>query len=529
MDLHDSIGGAKDQVVQNAEEEVLEHIEDEMYADLPEADRRAMGDRSDSRSGGGDRKASSATGSSNGSSSSSSASTAKTPSREKVKPAMTLPKFPGPRDAREPVPPIPYTPSPSASPAPRSPFRRSSPEPGNASSSSTPARPKMLSALSSSAFNFSSAAGAQSPWMALAASSGAPTPSLDGPSRNNNSPQLGYPFERLNIGNSWSGANLFADSADPPRRASMDPPAVPSRGASSATAETSSSSLSVDTVARYRSMIGRASVDAARSQGKDNGSPSEEGLAGSTNMAAPTAIPARRRASLPHDQNAYSGLSPPTSQTHTSSPLASISTSVPNSSSSRRLQPLSMAALQAKLGQMTTLILDIRPPSSFATSHLPDSHSIAVPSTLLRRPAFNLQKLGQMLAPASKRAVSEWNAKKDIVILDSDSGSAPEGSVIDGLAGKFDREGFNGQMWYVRGGHDAIQNTPGLPLVADDGSEPVQVDNKDAPFPGLMAGRLGTLAFLQGKRLSLYVWTSQLTIQNLREAVNLVVPRAIVP
>lgn len=500
MDLHDSIGGAKDQAMANAEEEVLEHIQDSMYPDMPEADRRAVGDRRDSGPSGGGRKTSSATGSSHGSSSSS-GSTAKTPSRERLKPTMTLPEFPGPSDAREPVPLLPYTPSPSASPAPRSPFRRSSPEPGNAATSSTPARPKMLSAFSSPAFQFSNAPGAQSPWMALAASSGAPTPSLEGPSRSNNSPQLGYPFERLNIGSSWSGANLFAEPADQPRRASMDPPAIPSRGPTSLTSETPSASLSLDTVARYRSLIGRASADAARSQGKGHGLPSEAaGLTGlaSTNMPAPTAIPARRRASLPHNQNAYTGLSPPSSQTHTPSPLAAaISSSVPNSSTSRRLQPLSMAALQAKLGQMTTLVLDIRPPSSFASSHLPDSHSIAVPSTLLRRPAFNLQKLGQMLNPSSKKAVSEWNEKKDIVILDSDSGSAPEGSVIDGLAGKFDREGFNGQMWYVRGGHDAIQNTPGLPLIADDGSEAPQVDSTEAQFPGLMAGRLGTLAFLQ--------------------------------
>jgi hypothetical protein len=105
-------------------------------------------------------------------------------------------------------------------------------------------------------------------------------------------------------------------------------------------------------------------------------------------------------------------------------------------------------------------------------------------------------------------AVGNWREKSDIVLVDSDSGSVPEGSVLEGLAGKFEREGFSGHLWFVRGGHNAAL-AAGVEMMSDELShsseEAAALVSEDRELPAsspsgnLMAGRLSRLAFQQGK------------------------------
>lgn len=99
-----------------------------------------------------------------------------------------------------------------------------------------------------------------------------------------------------------------------------------------------------------------------------------------------------------------------------------------------------------------------------------------------------------MLPPPSLDSVAKWREKSDIVLVDQDSGTAPEGSVLRGLASKFEREGFNGKLWFVKGGYTALRSSD-CELEGDEGSpELTPADEK-----GLRAGRLGRLAFEQGR------------------------------
>jgi hypothetical protein len=116
-----------------------------------------------------------------------------------------------------------------------------------------------------------------------------------------------------------------------------------------------------------------------------------------------------------------------------------------------------------------------------------------------------------MLASPSKEEVATWREKSDIVLIDADSGSVTDGSVIEGLAGKFEREEFSGHLWFVRGGHSAAE-AAGLPMVSDETDEEEDDDAEAASLaptdnslpamtsPGsLKAGKLGRRAFQSGE------------------------------
>jgi len=162
------------------------------------------------------------------------------------------------------------------------------------------------------------------------------------------------------------------------------------------------------------------------------------------------------------------------------------------------------------------LILDLRPPSSFVQSHLPGALSLPVPSTLLKRPAFTIDKLAQMLSTKAAKSITRFKDAKEIVIIDQDSPIAAPGSVIVGLANKFgnamsesESQARQGHVHFVKGGMAACQNLDGVQLESgqDESSEEeaeAKVDGANSPGSptaqaGRMIGRLDKMAFSSGK------------------------------
>ncbi|WWC89099.1 uncharacterized protein L201_004017 [Kwoniella dendrophila CBS 6074] len=417
-----------------------------------------------------------------------------TPDRRRQVPPSSIPNFPSAHEPRNPPPAIPFSPSPSQSPMASSPFR--SPQAAQTGSSRTTG----LNLSFSQPIATSSNSGVASPWHSLAATSGAPTPSLEGGPMARSSPHLGYPFERLNIGGSWSGANLWGEGAQD-RRGSADstgggsnqplqlsspppinlPPPGPSRG------------LSAETVLRYKNMASSGSTPLPMAKAATQGVlPHSD----STPLALPPAL-ARRRGSIPKGSIPTPSLSLPPSRAGKSPSPLSTASSPGAGLGGKRLQPITAKSLLPLLSSPSTLVLDVRPPSSFQNSHIPSSHSLPIPSTLLRRPAFNLEKLAQMLPQHSTEAVRKWREKGDIVLVDADSGSVADGSVLDGLSSKFEREGYSGHLWFVKGGHIALTSNADIRLVAENEADSQSNKSQSGDYNGLMAGTLGTLAFAQ--------------------------------
>ena len=402
------------------------------------------------------------------------------PPRRKFGAPSSIPNFPSATEARAPPSHRPLSHSPS-----RSPFR---------SPVTTPTRQPFVPIVQSQPFASPQNSSGRSPWVALAASSGAPTPSIeDGPSTNRASPHLGYPFERLNIGGSWSGANLWGVSEGMPGRP-IGESNIDKRSPKS-TFNATLSGLTSETLAKYRAKAGMASPTISSTKGQGlalHGVETGPNHIASSSSRSPVLTAEHRRQEVVLDHSPRL-ISPPASQYKSSNSLSLN----PGTSSSGKLNSLTTTSLRPMVSRSTTLILDLRPPSAFHASHLPSSHSLPIPSTLLRRPAFNLQKLVQMLPSPSSEEVSKWRDRTDIVLIDIDSTAAPQGGVLDGLAGKFDREDFSGHLWFVRGGYKAVQSIDGMGISTKYGNEDEAAQTPTDPGR-LMAGRLGKLAFLPG-------------------------------
>ena len=85
----------------------------------------------------------------------------------------------------------------------------------------------------------------------------------------------------------------------------------------------------------------------------------------------------------------------------------------------------------------------------------------------------------------------------DIIVIDTDSTSLGANSILEGVAGKFEREGYSGNRWFVKGGYAAVEAAK-LQLVTEE-EEAGDDSGSSGEGGGLQFGRLGKLAFSQGE------------------------------
>src|SRR6266436_3636534 len=130
------------------------------------------------------------------------------------------------------------------------------------------------------------------------------------------------------------------------------------------------------------------------------------------------------------------------------------------------------------------LILDIRPHAAFAAARIPRALSLCVPSTLLKRPMFSLEKLSAMLpSTASRESFSAWRSASRIIVYDADAVTIPDGSNINGLLKKFKKEGFTGDLGWLQGGFQAVWKTQRELVTSDPPSpSPEPEDNIGSPY-----------------------------------------------
>ncbi|KAI0960931.1 hypothetical protein AcV7_000170 [Taiwanofungus camphoratus] len=238
--------------------------------------------------------------------------------------------------------------------------------------------------------------------------------------------------------------------------------------------------------------------------------------------------------SLPAHAHAHAGtgtgtpvsLSPPAalSPPSATSPSLAHAHSLPPSA----FTALTPADLPAVLADPHALLLDTRPPTAFAAARLPHALSLAVPSTLLKRPAFALARLAPMLpSPAARTRFASWHTASRIVVYDADAQALAERPALVGLLRKFRAEGFadDKDVAWLRGGLNSVwRDHPELldceALVEEDeedeGSAPEIAPSVSAP--GGSAAASGAKA-LRTKRLPLSAFTSASTMAPPRTPV----------
>ena len=165
-------------------------------------------------------------------------------------------------------------------------------------------------------------------------------------------------------------------------------------------------------------------------------------------------------------------------------PSMSSSTIPTHSSSSSSSQLLCSAHPPSDLDQFINdpecLILDVRSHAAFTTARLANALSLSVPSTLLKRPLYSLEKLTQMLSSKSARIrFSSWSRASSILVYDADSLHIPEGSNLHGLLKKFRHEGYPSEkhLAWLKGGFVSVWRERKDLVVS--GPDKAQVEEED--------------------------------------------------
>jgi len=139
------------------------------------------------------------------------------------------------------------------------------------------------------------------------------------------------------------------------------------------------------------------------------------------------------------------------------------------------------------------LILDIRPHAAFVTARLTNALSLSVPSTLLKRPLYSLEKLALMLSSKSARnRFSAWAQASSILVYDSDSFNIPEGSNLHGLLKKFRNEGYPSEkhLAWLKGGFVSVwRERKELVVSGPDKSQVEEDDEEDDILEPLSASQ----------------------------------------
>ncbi|GAA5925378.1 hypothetical protein JCM1841_002826 [Sporobolomyces salmonicolor] len=104
------------------------------------------------------------------------------------------------------------------------------------------------------------------------------------------------------------------------------------------------------------------------------------------------------------------------------------------------------------------LLLDIRTHTSYLAERLATAINVCVPSTLLRRPGFGIDRVQEGLPPDEQDVFASWASCENIVVIDAESTSLSEGAVgVASLLAKFEKAGFKGKLGWIKGGWYAVK------------------------------------------------------------------------
>lgn len=138
-----------------------------------------------------------------------------------------------------------------------------------------------------------------------------------------------------------------------------------------------------------------------------------------------------------------------------------------------------------------TLLFDLRVVTQYTESHITDSLNLCVPTTLLKRPSYNVARLADTFKDSKQRAKFEtWKRCTRIVVYDSNSSQIKEAANCVNILKKFVLEGWTGESCIIRGGFSDFSrkfprylnkgpktsrksSVPSLSLKIDDGVPPV--------------------------------------------------------
>jgi hypothetical protein len=124
---------------------------------------------------------------------------------------------------------------------------------------------------------------------------------------------------------------------------------------------------------------------------------------------------------------------------------------------------ISVTQLKEIINKFTSsdyLLLDLRVAPQFAQSRIKDALNLCIPTTLLKRPSFNLEKLTDTFkVDAEKERFSKWRDCKCIIVYDGHSSEKKDAVSAVNTIKKFTNEGWSGNACILRGGFAEFSRT----------------------------------------------------------------------
>ncbi|KAG1460466.1 hypothetical protein G6F56_005942 [Rhizopus delemar] len=140
-----------------------------------------------------------------------------------------------------------------------------------------------------------------------------------------------------------------------------------------------------------------------------------------------------------------------------------------NSTSTRRqhphkdaLEPIHSHDLNKLMNFTTTLLIDIRSAYNYSDHHIKTAIHLAIPSILLKRSSFTLDKVAQSLTnPNDAQRFNEWSKLTHIIFYDHSSNSSNDSgnfatAVL--MALKFRHVNYQGHLGYLKDGFDQFKH-----------------------------------------------------------------------
>ncbi|KJR84452.1 protein-tyrosine phosphatase [Sporothrix schenckii 1099-18] len=104
------------------------------------------------------------------------------------------------------------------------------------------------------------------------------------------------------------------------------------------------------------------------------------------------------------------------------------------------------------------LLLDVRVATYYATSRIHGALNMCIPTTLLKRATFTLQKMQLTFAKDEDQAsFAAWRDAAYLVVYDNNSAEKRDAVAAMNMLRKFTNEGFKGQAFVLRGGFAAFE------------------------------------------------------------------------
>jgi len=121
------------------------------------------------------------------------------------------------------------------------------------------------------------------------------------------------------------------------------------------------------------------------------------------------------------------------------------------------ITPSQLKEMMDRLPSSQFLLLDCRASNYFSDSRIYGALNLCIPTTLLKRPSFTLQKLQDTFTnDEEKKKFSKWRMTKYIIAYDATSSEKKDAVVVINTLKKFTNEGWNGSRHILKGGFEAF-------------------------------------------------------------------------